>query len=556
MNNYILKYTLLVSLFCFSLVSSAQDKKTETTPNKEASTISEEIEIIRPYKPVLADAVKIRRNPDMGKQKPFKPVLNYNIIDKKLELNSNIKELQAQKMAEEPTSLLINNHVKLGAGNFNTTQGEFYINNGGDQALQTGAFIKHLSQKGNLDRQQFSNQEFGLFGKTISDTYTATANLNYDRRSSYFYGFDPFASVNPEKNKQNINSITAEAEIVNKYDEESTFNYAAGLKTYHFNTIDNAKESSFLLNTYLDKDLKLFSIGFNASADLSTTKDTEYKIANNILKANPFINLKSDNFDLKLGANIVQEFGTNSRLNIFPSISAEFAILPGYANIFANLNGDVLKTSIREIAIENPFINRNLSIKNSVEALNIQAGVKGNVGVGFGYKIMGFYKNIEDMLLMVNNQSLINRFDVIYDQGKSSVFGLEGELNMKASDMFDINAKAQIFNYDLATEAEAWFKPNLRLISNAKARITEKISVDAELLFQGETAAKLTINSTEFNINNVKAFIDLSAGAEYKVNNKIGVYLRANNLFGQNYQRYLYYPNMGLTLFGGLNFSF
>jgi outer membrane cobalamin receptor len=201
-------------------------------------------------------------------------------------------------------------------------------------------------------------------------------------------------------------------------------------------------------------------------------------------------------------------------------------------------------------------LNENIGIKNSLEKINVEAGLNGNVGATFGYKIMAFYKNIENMPLFMNNSAKINRFDVIYDQGQSSVFGLEGEVNIKASDVFEIGGKAQIFNYELATESEAWFKPNFRLISNAKAQVNQKLYLNAELLFQGETKAKVNSTPGEFKASTLKSFMDLSAGAEYKVNKKIGVYLRANNIMGQSYQRYLFYPKMGLTLFGGLNYSF
>lgn len=556
MNTYSIKYSLIVSLISLSFLTQAQDKKTDTPPSKDASTLTDEIEVVRPYKPVLADAVKIRRNPDMDNQKPFKPVLSYSIIDKKLELNSNIKELQAQKMEDEKSAILTHNFAKLGAGNFNTAQGEFYINSGRDEALQTGAYIKHLSQKGNLHHQQFSNQEMGIFGRTITDSYSASGKVNYNRNSFFFYGFDPASSIALDMSKQRNNIISAEAEIASNFSESAKMNYLFNVNAYQFSTIGNSKESSVVLNGSLNKELNAFNIGVNTSLDLTNSKDISYSIKNNFLRANPYINFKGDVYNLKLGANIVQEFGTNSRLNIFPSVSADFAILPGYANIFARVNGDVLKTSIREIASENPFLNENIGIKNSLENMNVEAGLNGNVGSAFGYKIMGSYKKIDNMLLFMNNTSKINRFDVIYDQGKSTVLALEGEINVKASDVFEIGGKAQIFNYDLANESQAWFKPNFRLISNAKAQVNQKLYLNAELLFQGETKAKVSSSPGEFKASTLKSFMDLSAGAEYKVNSKIGVYLRANNMLGQSYQRYLFYPKMGLSLFGGVNYSF
>jgi hypothetical protein len=556
MNIPTLKYALIVSLFFLSVTAQSQDKKNETTTGTQSANITEEIEVIRPYKPVLADAVKIRRNPDMNSAKAFKPVLSYSVIDKKLNLNSNIKELQAQKMADERLSVLSNNYIKVGAGNFNTAQAEAYFNSGRDAALQTGAYFKHLSQQGNLEKQQFSNQELGIFGKSVADSYSISGNLNYDRRSTFFYGFVPSSSAAIDKSKQGFSTITAEAEIMNNYSQSSTFNYAASINAYQFSNIEDARESSVLLKGYFNKEISLFNVGVNTSADFTSTKDATYNLGNNILRANPYVNLKGKGYDLILGANIVQEFGANSRLNIFPSVSAELPVIPEYAVVFAGLNGDVLKTSVRDLALENPFLNKSLAIKNSLESINVQAGVKGNVGAEFGYKIMGYYKNIDDMQLLVNNQTIVNRFDLIYDNGTSTIFGLEGELNVKASDVFSIGGKAQIFKYDLANQTHAWFKPTVRLISNARAQVNQKLFLDTELLFQGETYARVNTAGSGFSSSTLKGFIDLSVGAEYKVHNKIGVYLRANNLTGQSYQRYLYYPKMGLTLLGGANYSF
>lgn len=556
MNIPTLKYTLIVSLFFLSVTAQAQDKKNETPTGIQSANITEEIEVIRPYKPVLADAVKIRRNPDMNSAKTFKPVLSYSVIDKKLNLNSNIKELQAQKMADERLPVLSNNYIKVGAGNFNTAQAEAYFNEGPDAALQTGAYFKHLSQQGNLEKQQFSNQELGIFGKSVADSYSISANLSYDRRSTFFYGFSPTSSATIDMSIQRFSTIAAEAEIMNNYSQSSTINYAASINAYQFSTIDDARESSVLLTGYVNKEISLFNVGLNASADFTTTKDATYNLGNNILRANPYVNLKGKGYELILGANIVQEFGANSRLNIFPSVSAELPVVPEYAVVFAGLNGDVLKTSVRDLALENPFLNKNLAIKNSSERINIQAGIKGNVGAEFGYKIMGYYKNIDDIQLLVNNQTIINRFDVIYDDGRNTIFGIEGELNVKASDVFSIGGKAQIFKYDLANQTHAWFKPTVRLISNARAQVNQKLFLDAEILFQGETYARVNAAGGGSSSSTLKGFIDLSVGAEYKVHNKIGVYLRANNLTGQSYQRYLYYPKMGLTLLGGANYSF
>jgi outer membrane cobalamin receptor len=559
MNFNLYKYTLFLSLFSLSVLTNAQVKNDQNPPAKQpaaAGTLLEEIEVVRPYKPVLADAVKIRRNPDMNTVAAFKPVLTYIIIDKKLDLNTNIKELQAQKMADELPALLSNNYIKAGAGNLNTALGEIYISTGKDEALQAGAFIKHLSQKGSMELQQFSKQEFGLFGRSITDDYALSGKLIYDRNTSNFYGFDPLSAVAADMSKLRFSTIGGEAELVSKYSKNSSYNYFANINAYQFSNIEDARESSLLLRGSLNKEVKQTNFGVNTSIDLTSTKDQSYQFSNNILRANPYIKLKAKGFNLDLGANIVQEFGTQSRLNIFPAVFAELPIILGYATIFAGVNGDVLKTNLRDLAFENPYLNKNIAIKNSLEKMNIYGGVKGNASAEFGYKIMAWYKTIDDLQLFVNSQTLTNRFETVYDNGESNILGLEGEINVKASEFLNLNGKAQLLNYTLASEKEAWFKPSLRLMSNAKFQINKKVIVDAEVLFQDNVYARVNGTPGTFASKSIDGFIDLSAGAEYKVNSKIGVYIRANNLLGQQYQRFLYYPRLGMNVLGGVNYAF
>jgi outer membrane cobalamin receptor len=559
MNFNLFKYTLFLSLFSLSVLTNAQVKNDQNPPAKQADaagTLLEEIEVVRPYKPVLADAVKIRRNPDMNTVAAFKPVLTYIIIDKKLDLNTNIKELQAQKMADELPALLSNNYIKAGAGNFNTALGEIYISTGKDEALQAGAFVKHLSQKGSMELQQFSKQEFGLFGRSITDDYALSGKLIYDRNASNFYGFDPLTAVAADMSKLRFSTIGGEAELVSNYSKNSSFNYFANINAYQFSNLEEARESSFLLRGSLNKEVKQTNFGVNTSIDLTSTKDQSYQFSNNILRANPYIKLKAKGFNLDLGANIVQEFGTQSRLNIFPAVFAELPIIQGYATIFAGVNGDVLKTNLRDLAFENPYLNKNIAIKNSLEKMNIYGGVKGNASAEFGYKIMAWYKTIDDLQLFVNSLSLTNRFETVYDNGESNILGFEGEINVKASEFLNLNGKAQLLNYTLATEKEAWFKPSLRLMSNAKFQINRKVIIDAEVLFQDNVYARVNGTPGTFASKSIDGFIDLSAGAEYKVNSKIGVYIRANNLIGQQYQRFLYYPRLGMNVLGGVNYAF
>lgn len=556
----VLKYTLSLSFLFMAAQVSGQVKENDQKPEEKA--VTEEIEVVRPYKPVLADAVKIRRSPDMNTREAFKPALTYNILDKRLELNSEIRQLEAQEIPAERPPFLKNNFARIGAGNLNTALGELYINTGTDEALQAGMFARHLSQSGDVEKQQLSGQEIGLFGRSIGDALTFGGRLTYDRRSTFFYGIDPLSSQVADLAKQRFNSLEAEGELYNNYREDSRVNFGLKANAYTFGNIGAGKENSLALNGYFNTVMNQFNLGFNVSSDFTGSKDSLYSIGNHIVRGNPYLKFKGDGFLLDLGLNMVQEFGDRSRTHIFPAVSVEVPVAAEYAILFGGLKGGVLKSSLREFTYENPFLNSNIGLQNGVEKAHIYGGVKGNAGGGFGFKVMAYYKKIEDMPLYVNSAQEVNRFDVVYDP-QTKIMGIEGEMSIKATDVFTLTGKAEANSYKLTTQEEAWYKPGFRLTGNGRASINKKLALDAEVFFNGDVYARnpgapapgQVPDGTPF-MTRIKGFVDLAAGAEYQVNSSIGVYLRANNLFGTIYQQYLYYPKFGMNILGGFHYSF
>jgi hypothetical protein len=546
------------------------EKKTEQKPEekKDDKAVTEEIEVVRPYKPILAEAVKLRRSPDLNDVKTYKARFGYALTDRKLQLNSDIDKLYAQDVAAEKQADLINNYVKGGLGSANTIFGEAYINTGLDEALQAGGYFRHFSQDGKLEGQKFNQQQVSVFGRSISDKVTLSGRVNYERKGFYFYGFDennPLRNLNP--GKQAFNFIEAEAEVVNKYTEDpDAFSYAAKVNGYVWGDQLSAKENSVVLNGYLNKRISNFNLGLAASTEFGNTKDELTNVSNNLLRLNPYIRLEANGIKINAGINYVQEFGTVSAGHLFPAVTADFTLIPDYLQIFGELKGDVNRNSMKDLTDDNPFLNSNIAIKNSIEKLSFSAGIKGTGGPGFGYKVRVYRKEITDMPLFVNNFNDPTKFDVIYDFGDTKVLGLEGELSVQVSDQLRWTGKLNLEDYKPASESYSWFKPQLRISSNLDYKVTDKIGFNAAVVIQDATNAKIYTAAPASpylipdpaieTVANVKGFVDLGIGATYKINNRFSAFIKANNLLNTKYSRYLYYQVIGVNVFGGISYSF
>jgi len=532
---------------------------------QDNGSLSEEIVVTTAYKPVLADAVKIRRNPDLEDKTPFKAPLNYNPLDKRLERNNDIKQLDAMKIPVQSDTLPYNNYIKAGLGNLKTTFAEGYFGNGKDEALQAGGYFKHLAQQGTAYyKQNINKDQLGVFGKSIGDVNTLTGRIDYTNSGNYFYGYD---KANPPTTldvaHQYFNTISAEGELAKNYkDVENDFTYALKLSGYAFSNRFKAREDNLVLSGFLNQTINQFYTGLSGSLDLSTQKDTLYSYNNSIIRVNPYIKFQGDNYKIDAGLNLVDEFGFNSRFSIFPAAKLEFQVIPKYVRLFVEVKGDVNKSSLRDFAAVNPFTEQNLSIKNSVDRLDLGAGLKGTLAPGLSFKADIFRNSVENMPLFVADFIPTgNRFTVIYDNGTARVNGLNGELDLKTSDDFNIFGRVEFKDYQMASEKQAWNLPKFKLTAGTAIRINDKVNITGSLVFRGATYDRITnpLSAAPIlpvTIVNINSFADVSGGVEYKATNRISIFVQANNLLNTTNQTWLYYPDYGFNIYGGAGFKF
>jgi hypothetical protein len=545
-------------LFLFILVGLlgtanvyAQDKPAEKKP-ETSGTLSEEIEVVRPYKPGLANAAKIRRNPDLTTAPVFKPVLSYQILDRKLELNTGIRQMQYQQMAEQIPPSLSNNYLKIGAGSLKTGLAEVYLNTKRNENSQAGLAFTHFSGQDKLPKQQFSKQQFEAFGKNIGTKYVLSGKANYNRLGTYFYGFDPIALLNPNPAKQAIQVIQLQGDLANRFVEgDKKWAYNLSLQANVFSNATQGKENNMGIHTSLSKTINHFSFGLITKLDLSSIKQGPGKVANNLVKANPYAQYIKDDLNIRIGLNIAQEFGQISRLSTLPSVEFSAPLSGKEVFFIAGLKGDVVKTSLFESSFINPYLGGNQAIQNSITKSDFFAGLSGNFGPLVGFKAKGFFKRINNLPLYVNRGSDLSSFDLIYDAGTSQLTGFNLDVDIQASDVFSLETSLESISYKLATETKAWFRPNFTLNTEARAQLNPKMALSASLNYRGQSYGKLANQSVA-----IKGYLNMDLGTSYKVAKKWSAFVQATNLLDTNYQQYLYYNGFGRQIFGGISYSF
>jgi len=545
-----------------SLGEAIENAKADTSKNKgnnpNTNSLSEEIVVTTAYKPVLADAVKIRINPDLNDNIPFKAPLTYVPVDKRLEQNTDIKQIEAMKKPVEKDSDLYNNYLKVGLGNLKTTYGEAYFNNGHDEGLQIGAFLKHLAQNGGLFKQNAGKEQADIFGKSIGKDNTLSGRIDYSYLFNYNYGFNPTQSSNiiiPQK--QHFSILSGEANFAKNFkDIPNDLTYALNVKGYVFNNAFQAKESSYLISGFLNETINQFYAGLSASLDLGSQQDSLYNINNDLVRLNPYLKFQGDSYKFEGGINIVDQFGSSSSFKIFPAVKLEYQVVPKYVRLFAEAKGDINKTSLLGLSEENPFLEKDVPLKNSTDQLDLAAGIKGTIIPQIGFKITGFINSVKNMPLIVSDfTNTNNRFTLVYDNGTAKVSGVKAEFDVKLNDDVDIFGKAEFLSYKMDKVAQAWNLPGQKYTGGTSFRISNSLKATATLIYRGETTDPY-IAPGSVSASTIKSFVDFGGSVEFKASNRISIFVNANNILNTNNQQWLYYSAYGFNIFGGISLGF
>lgn len=542
-------------------------------------TLEEQINVVRAYRPILADAVKIKKNPELSDTSQVRPQLEYLVTDEKLSDNSNPGPVPAKQPRAVTSHYAPYLYGKAGAGNLGGVLAEIYFNNKQDENNQYGLFLQHHSAKGDLDYQQYGRTALGGFGKfNVGSRASVNVSAAYRQRGNRIASITPVTNPDPldpilegddtSTIKQRFNLLEGEVEIANLRTTSSDFVYGLKLGGYTLSDEFESKENNFYLTGLVGKQFGTFSINLAGNIDMTnldfaSTADTQaFSVKNPVYRFQPYLLFKNGSITFKGGINLVgisdeNAFqGIDKKLFLFPDISVDFQLIPEYLALFGGVSGDVVKNTIREFSEENSYMRQFGKLTNSREKYNVFAGIRGSFSSSVGFKAQFEYANVDYQNFIINDTLNRREFE-IYNAGENGKrTTVNAELNVRYSEAFRMNLGLWNYKYEDDFILRAWNVPTLKLYISPTYNYRDKLFLTANLFYVGERNAYLgTSGAAGSTYQVLDPYTDLNFGASYKINTNFGVFLNANNVLNKQYEQYLNYRTIGFNMVGGLTFT-
>ncbi len=539
---------LVIISVCFVLNGNTQDILKKET-----------IDITSSFKPSLKEAAKINFNAAPPVPDSSRPVFKYNIPVNSLALVYQPATVSAVALNIDSTAKWsASNFVKLGYGNFQTpyAQAGLTFTNGHNSTLNIiGSFI---SSKGSaVPYQQYSKANADIYGSTTNAAKQELyGRAGFSNQSYHLYGYD-HNSFSFSKNDVLRRYLGVDANIGFRNTELTGFGlkYNPNVTIGFFNDNHSAREFNAIADVPLEKIINdELCIHLGLHGDYTQLARKSLPSISNTLFTVP-IAVQYTNDILNIHGGLIPSWD-NSSFKLLPDLMADVKLSGEEAILQFGWLMHYDKGSYRRWASVNPYIDQPDTLFNT-RIHETYGGIKGTFLEHFFYNIKAGLVQFYNMPLFVNNYGINDlgdgkSFSILHEE-KLSAFQLHGEVGVVQAEDFSLTAK---FNWLLfnkhKTYPQAWGIIPREFDASLRWKILKDLWLKSDLFFF-EGAKFKTPGDLE---KRMRSPVDLNAGLEFRITKQFNLWLQANNIFNNTYQRWNQYDVYGFNILGGIIFNF
>ncbi|WP_121667165.1 porin family protein [Mesonia aquimarina] len=572
--------TLFLVAICLStsFVFAQKDDK------EEAEIDTERLIIVKPYSPSVSDAFKVKQTPSINDStERKKKKVTYDIFSFPVASTFTPAKGKAAGVQQKSRPYLYDNYASLGVGNYLNILAEFYGTLQLNQNQELGIAFNHNSSQGGIDNavldDKFYNTDLDLSYESQARGYTWGTDLGVEHLVYNWYGAPNYLpitnadydGIDPQHSYYAI-SVGANIDVEQGIFDKADFNYR------RFGDNFGSGENHVLLTPKFQFPIGNenvvnadFSVDYvNGNFDQALYNDSSLKYSYLNLGILPSIQVSEGDFAFDIGAQLVYSMNAENDENtiyVYPKVTGSYRIAGDYFIAYTGVEGGLQQNTYYDFVQDNPFVSPTLGIAPTDKQYNVYVGGKGKFTENISYDVRANYSAEKDKALFIHNpyQSSLasegfeyfNSFSTVYDDVKT--LGAFGELQVAFNDKLQLKANVELQTYDVENQEEAWNLPQLSGSFLADYQITEKWSAGATIYYMGErkdyfsyTASSLTEDKTV----TLDGFVDVNLNVGYQLNNRLGFFLRGNNLLEGNYQRWMGYSVQDIQVMAGATYQF
>ena len=569
------KIFLLLSFFIILKPTMAQDSGDNIK--------SEEIDIIKPYQPILADAVKIPFVPNVVKNTTEKQSVSYDSPAKLLDVPYQAPSLKPAAMPkEESKQELPSLYAKVGFGNYFADFLDVIYSNTKNKNFNYGAEIfNYGNHSTDIKSRAMRQSGMQLFGTLYSKKFSMNGNLKYENDKRNAFGSEVLGMNADSVMRYRFNRLSAKITFQNAADLKLPFDWKSTINPYMINRV--FRNEYFIANATSDKEslhenglnwFNTFSktlksgdkIWFNINwqwNELSIMPPTNYftqerisssqvsipnvKQPNSLLTLNPYYQFNKKTWNTELGLNLAVEQG---RTILLPHYESSKILIENYLVFYDGWKGWVQKNTYWDLQIQCPWLSYT-ELQNTTSQ-DSYMGVRGTDKKRISYNAKFTLLSYKHIPFFVNSDSVRGgEMTLKYHDEDCQMLNFHGDVAYNQNDKFKTSLAVDYYNFYKPNNIWAFHRPGLQIWWNANYRLADKLNLNASVKTWDKQ--KVLLGNQIITLNGA---VDVSLSAMYNYNKYISAFVSLNNLLNQQYQVYYGYKSLGLNAMIGVVFKY
>lgn len=571
---------------------SAQEDETKKKLDREMT-------LEREYAPTVQDANKVNTLPAIKEPQVTKRAISYSPFTLATDPEKQISLLPSGNIMTQMDYNKRRGYLNVAAGMYLNINGDFGYHILSTEKDKLNVFLSHRSTNGNIDYIQIEDHVKAKLNDNVGGiNYAHTfdkailklgGKYNYSGFNYYGLPMNSISSLPTEdllqKADRETNQVnqTIQANIGIEAKEDAAFFYLIDLDYINFShKYGLSKELDGPTEHTLDAKFD-FSAFFNGNQRVGVGGQVEYFAYNlptypagipNCAFANhaevtlsPYYKIAGENWNVKLGANVMIVTGEDDSFTASPNIAADVEVADKTV-LYLKADGRLYSNSAYETSLVNRYFNPTEEIAPTREWLNGQVGVKCGAAPGFWFDVFAGYKiRSSDALFVpsrIFNEGEFGNYSNVLPGIDTKAFFAGANLKYSYQNYLDIQLKG-VYNNWKGNYDDNWVggtpnadltyvygRPKAEINADVTVKPIEKLAIGLNYYLATDRYTRL-FGAEDYKLNNIN---ELNLQVGYTFNDTFGAYIKLNNVLNQQYEMYYGYPMQGINIMGGVNINF
>ncbi len=537
----------------------------------------EEIQVIAPFMPSIADAYKINTQPAMDDTLEVRIQADVHILPQKLISVYTPGPMAPARLRGEPLLPVYRGYLRGGGGNYASSHAAGALHSLRSDRRLLGLDFRHEASGREMEAGgygQFSDNHLRLFGRRFFQRHFLDARLMYARNLRHYNELPdtltlplPVPPVPPASDDylQRFDRTSAQLLFGNHRPLRNNLDYRFRLNHWFVRDQFNASEQRFSMQGVARLrsqarisrlDLQPYLEGL-LEADLFDQQMPATSTTTSLLSLKPRLGIDGKRIQVYAGLNATIQNDSLTYIRIYPQAGFTWHLAEDLLSLYASLSGRMEKHGLYEGSLNNPFMVTDTPLPFKNIRLEAGGGIRGRLTRHLSYQFSAHYAEIDQAAFFVNaiRTAPINRFEMVFDD--ISKWRFSGLLDLEINQKFNLRLEADYFEYTLDSQAAAWHTPSFTASAQLQYVYRKKFRVAADVFvmdeFQGRRLGPPGPMTPE-TVQGVSA--DLNLGLEYRYLPSLSFFVNAYNLTNRTHYLWMYVPSQGLRIMAGVNYAF